>query len=650
MEPSDLTALRAPGTPTLSPDGRNAVVSVRHPDLETDEYVAHLWLVPTDGSAPARQLSYGWRDTDPRWSPDGRWLAFVRAERDPATRQVGKPQLWLLPAGGGEGRRLTDHPLGVAEPVWSPDSSRLAYTARVPEPGRYGTDEQVGPEAEPPRRITTLAFRIDNLGFYIDRRSHVWVVDIDGGEPVRVTTGDHDHSGVDWSPDGELLAFVAARHPEAGNDVRSDVWVCRPDGSGLRALTAGGLSAGLPRFGPDGGTVYFVAIDLGAGDRAIVCRNSGLWSVPVDGGPPGTHSAAPERLTDRDAHHLARPAGMIETTPDGVLFTDEHRGSIRLVRVPYAGGAPEVPVDGERQVIGMATAGGVTAVTVSEPSHPGELAVLDGGDLKMLTSFNEAFGSTIGVRPMAELTATAPDAYPVHGWVLRPDGPGPHPVLLLIHGGPFFQYGWTLFDEAQVYAGAGYAVVMGNPRGSSGYGQAHAQAVKGNVGEVSATDLLALLDAALAGDPALDRTRIGVMGGSHGGFMTTWLAAHHGDRFRAAISERAVNAIDSFTGSADIGWFFADDLYGPDRHRQREQSPLSHADQINIPMLLIHSEQDWRCPVEQAQRLYVALKRRGVPVELLLFPGEGHELSRSGRPRHRLARFEAILDWWSRHL
>jgi dipeptidyl aminopeptidase/acylaminoacyl peptidase len=191
---------------------------------------------------------------------------------------------------------------------------------------------------------------------------------------------------------------------------------------------------------------------------------------------------------------------------------------------------------------------------------------------------------------------------------------------------------------------------MGNPRGSSGYGEAHAQVVRGNVGEVSATDLLALLDAALAGDPSLDRTRVGVMGGSHGGFMTTWLAAHHGDRFRAAISERAVNAIDSFTGSSDIGWFFADDLYGPDPAQQAAQSPLSYVDRIDIPVLIIHSEHDWRCPVEQGQRLFVALKRRGVPVELLLFPGEGHELTRSGRPRHRLARFEAVLDWWSRHL
>lgn len=650
MKPSDISAFRLLGTPTLSPDGRQAVVSVGRPDLDADGYPAQLWLAPTDGSAPARQLTHGWRDAAPVWSPDGRWLAFVRFERDPASGTTSKPQLWVLPAAGGEARRLTDHPLGVSGPpavrgpVWSPDSRRIAYPARVPEPGRYGTDPDVSPEAEPPRRITTLRYRIDDLGYLVDRRSHVWVVDLDGTDPVQVTAGDVDHGGLDWSPTGDLLAMTAARHPAAGDDLRVDVWVCRPDGSQLRALTDGGLGAGQPRFTPDGTTVCFVAIELGDGDRTSVCRNHGVWSVPADG------SAPPRRLTDPEWYTLARPAGMIEATPDGVLFPAEHRGAIQLLRVPYDGSEPEVAVDGERQVIGATSTAGVTAVTVADPTRPAELAVLDGAELRRLTSFHDAFGTGIEVRPMQELSATAPDGHPVHGWLLRPAGQGPHPVVLMIHGGPFFQYGWTLFDEAQVYAGAGYAVVMGNPRGSSGYGQAHARAVMGDVGAVSAADLLALLDTALAQEPALDRTRVGVMGGSHGGFMTTWLAAHHGDRFRAAISERALNAIDSFTGSSDIGWFFADDLYGADPDQQRTQSPLSYADRIAIPMLIIHSERDWRCPVEQAQRLFVALKRRGTPVELLLFPGEGHELTRSGRPRHRVARFEAVLDWWSRHL
>jgi dipeptidyl aminopeptidase/acylaminoacyl peptidase len=218
----------------------------------------------------------------------------------------------------------------------------------------------------------------------------------------------------------------------------------------------------------------------------------------------------------------------------------------------------------------------------------------------------------------------------------------------MIHGGPFTQYGWMLFDEAQVYADAGYAVVYTNPRGSSGYGREYGAWIKGDVGARSMSDLMVLLDDALA-RPELDSNRLGVLGGSHGGFMTSWIVGHT-DRFKAAVSERAVNAIDSFEGSSDIGWGFGHDLYGPDRAKWWEMSPLAYADDIVTPLLIVHSEQDWRCPVEQAQRLFVALRQRDAEVEFLLFPGEGHELSRSGLPSHRVARFDAIVEWFDRYL
>jgi dipeptidyl aminopeptidase/acylaminoacyl peptidase len=232
---------------------------------------------------------------------------------------------------------------------------------------------------------------------------------------------------------------------------------------------------------------------------------------------------------------------------------------------------------------------------------------------------------------------------------VTPPGTGPHPVLLLVHGGPHSAYTPALFDEAQMYAGAGYAVVMGNPRGSAGYGHQHGRSVIGGLGTVDVDDLLALLDAALDRSEC-DASRVGVMGGSYGGFMTSWLCSHAEGRFTAAISERAVNAWDSFAGSSDIGYYFARAYVGADRDSQWRASPLAYADDIAVPLLIIHSEQDWRCPLEQGQRLFVALKSRGAEVEMLVFPGEGHELSRSGRPRHRRQRFDAILDWWSRYL
>ena len=292
--------------------------------------------------------------------------------------------------------------------------------------------------------------------------------------------------------------------------------------------------------------------------------------------------------------------------------------------------------------------GSVLVAVIATPSTAGELVLLGDGDPRVLTDYAKPLQDK-GVRPMIELETTAPDGYPVHGWLVLPEGEGPHPVLRVVHGGPFTQQEWAVFDEAQVYAAAGYAVVVGNPRGSAGYGQAHGHAITHGFGTVDVDDVLALLDKALE-RPDLDASRVGIMGGSYGGFMTSWLAAHHGERFKAAWSERAVNAWDSMVGSSDIGYFFVDAYIGASPEVQRDRSPLSYAAQISMPFAVVHSEQDWRCPLEQAERMFVALRRAGAPAEMLVFPGEGHELSRSGRPRHRVQRFEAVLEWWSRHL
>jgi len=636
VKPSDLALLRLVGPPAIAPDGRHVVAAVTRIDLDADQYQGELWLTGTDGSAdPPRKFTEGPHDRSPRYSPDGRWLAFLRS--DPADTPA---QLYVMPVAGGEPRRVTDHVLAVGEPVWSPGSDRIAYVSRVPAEGRYLAKRGGRPaEKEPPRRITKLRYRTDNIGFTIDRPSHVFVVDpfVSSPSPSQVTGGDFDHQDVAWSPDGQLLTFAAGRHEESGDDLRADVWVCAADGSGVRPLTGGGLAANGPVFSPDGAVVYFAAVSLGQGGMIIPGSNCGIWAVPADGSRPA------RRVTDEERFHHAQGPSLVPAA-DGILFTNDDRGAVTLLELPYDGGEPRTLLGGRRVVQGFSVAAdGTIAAAAADPGSVGELALLRDGEVRKLTSFGPEFAAAAGICPMQEVNATAPDGYPVHGWLVMPAGSGPHPVLLMIHGGPFAQYTWSMHDEAQVYAGAGYAVVMGNPRGSSGYGQAHGRYITGDVGARSAADLMALLDAALA-EPGLDGSRVGVLGGSHGGFMTTWLAGHVGDRFRAAVSERAVNAIDSFSGSSDIGFRFAHGLYGQDPAGWAAQSPLSYADSISIPMLIIHSEQDWRCPLEQAQRLFVALKLRGAPVEMLLFPGEGHELTRSGLPSHRVARFEAILD------
>jgi dipeptidyl aminopeptidase/acylaminoacyl peptidase len=645
MRPNDLALLRTPGVPTVSPDGRIAVVAVGRPDLEADEYRSQLWAVPTDASAPARPLTSGHQDSAPAFSPDGRWLAYLSAEPG------GRPQIWLLPTAGGAPRRLTDHHLGAGAPVWSPDSRRLAYTARVPEHGRYGTVDGVGPGAEPPRLITTLQYRRDAVGFLDDRRSQVFVLTLPADfeddteplpEPVQVTTGDADCADVTWRPDGAELAFVSARHPRADRDLVRDVYAVGSDGSGLRKVTASRGDCALPAYDDTGRLIYVTAVpDLGPDGVDFVARQAVPCRVDAVGG-------ALKPLLDPELEHRGDETPATVLAGGAVLVGLQRRGAVELVRVPLDGGTPEALVDGPFTVRSFAAASGVVVAVVAHDRSAGELIAISPGSRRLLTAFGQRLGETGRLHRMREQTAEAPDGYPVHGWVTTPPGPGPHPVLLTIHGGPFAQYGWSLFDETQVYVSAGYAVVQCNPRGSSGYGSAHGRAIRGGFGELDAEDVLAFLDAALD-DPQLDAERVGVMGGSYGGYLTALLIGRT-SRFAAAITERAFLDPVSFVGSSDIGWSFPDQYLGTDPERLAAQSAMTTARSITTPTLVIHSEEDWRCPVEQGARLYVELKRRGVPSELLLFPGEGHEMSRSGRPKHRLARFEHVLRWWARWL
>ncbi|MGY1833060.1 prolyl oligopeptidase family serine peptidase [Geodermatophilus sp. SYSU D01180] len=640
MRPADLALLRTPGTPAVSPDGRMAVVAVARPDLDADAYGAQLWAVPTDGSAPARPLTSGARDSAPAFSPDGRWLAYLSAAPG------GHPQLHLLPTAGGGARRLTDAPLGAGAPVWSPDSRRLAWVARVPEEGRYGTADDVPPEAEPPRLVTRLRHRVDDVGYTADRPSCVFVLDLppdpfdDTGDPPearQLTDGRGEDTDVAWSPDGGTLAFVSARHARADRDCVRDVWLVPVGGGEPRRVTRGRGECRLPAFDPAGTWVYVTARpDLGPDGLDVAGRGLTLCRVPAAGGP------LEAVLDPRDTHRGDEtPATVL--CGGAALVGVERRGSVALLRVPLDGGAPETLVEGPFTVRGVAAGDGVVVATVAHDRSAGELVAITPGRRRLLTGFGAALGATGRLHRATERTATAPDGAPVHGWVTVPDGPGPHPVLLLVHGGPFAQYGWSLLDETQVYVSAGYAVVQCNPRGSSGYGEEHARAVVGAWGDRDAADVLAFLDAALA-DPALDAERVGIHGGSYGGFLTALLLTRT-HRFAAAVVERAVTDPASFAGSSDIGWWYADAYLGAE-----PVSPLAQAAAIRTPTLVVHSEQDERCPVEQGRRLFVALQRQGVPSALLLFPGEGHELSRSGRPRHRLARFEHLLAWWDRWL
>ena len=581
MRPADLALLRTPGVPTVSPDGRMAVVAVDRPDLDADGYRGQLWAVPTDGSAPPRPLTSGARDSAPAFSPDGRWLAYLSAA--PGEH----PQVHLLPTAGGAPRRLTAAPLGAGPPVWSPDSRRLAFPARVPLDGV---------DADAPRLLTRLPPRPDD-GHPRDRPSCVFVLDLPGDPdddgvplpgPRQLTDGAGEDTDVTWSPDGGTLAFVSARHARADRDLVRDVYLVPAAGGQPRRVTRGRGRCRLPAFDPDGTTLTVTAHpDLGPHGLDLAGGGPTLCRVPVTGGPL-------EPVLDPRETHRADGTPATVVVDGAALLGAARAGAVELLRVPLDGRPPETLVDGPFTVRGFAAGGGVVVATVAHDRSAGELVAITPGRRRLLTGFGRALGATGRLHRAAGRTVAAPDGTAVHGWVTVPDGAGPHPVVLVPSGA-----GWFLRDDVQVHASAGYAVVQCDGR--------------------DADAVLALLDSALA-DPRLDGGRVAVLGSGSAGALAALLPART-DRFAAAVVERPPSGTLPET-----------------------------LDAVRTPTLVLSAERDRRCPPEEGQRLFAALQRRGVPSELLLFPGEGADLVSGGRPRHRLARLEHLLRWWDRWL
>lgn len=658
MKAADLGLLTSVAAPTVHPGGSRAVIAVSHPSLEADATVGQLWTVALTGHAAPRRFTRGFRDSAPSFSPDGRLLAFLRSgAKAPA-------QLFVVDAAGGEPLQVTDRKLGVTEFVWSPDGRTLAFVSRVPEQGRYGTVDGIEPTAEPPRQIRTLKYQSNGLGYTNDRRSHVFTVPVpdvwgepavapvpeaDGELPARpvlaeatqLTSGDWDDHGIAYAPDGRTISFISARHATRDEDLRSSVFAVPVDGPGEpRDLTIehGDFSVLALGYGLNG-FLYFTAQDVGTSGRDFVGRNGALYVIDAPG-------EAPRRLTDPETVDLTE-TDIVASRDDAVLVRDRSRGASVLAEVSAAGELRRL-TDDTAVVSAEAVAGDVLVAVIADAGTNGELVLLGEGGAHRLTDFSRPLREQ-GIREPRELTVTGRDGYPVHGWVVVPEGDGPHPVLLNIHGGPYAAYTGSLFDEAQVYAEAGYAVVMCNPRGSAGYGQEHGRVIRHAMGTVDFGDVIDFLEGALEATPRLDRERLGIMGGSYGGYLTAWTIAHD-HRFAGAIVERGYLDPEAFVGTSDIGSFFSDEYVGTDPERIRAQSPQAVAAHVRTPTLVLHSASDLRCPLGQAERYYATLKRAGVETELLIFPGEDHELSRSGRPRHRRQRFDAILDWWARHL
>ncbi len=660
MKPSDIVSLTNVSDPQLSPDGSHVAYVVSRIDEDANTYRSQIWVVATDGSSPARALTAGThRDSSPRWSPDGRQLAFTSARaKDPAGKT--KASLHLLPFGvPGETVTLAEADEGFGGLTFSPDGAWLAVSHRVR--GEHYQSDEIG--RRPPRKIESLEFMLNGEGFVFDRPSNIHVVPTDGSAGLRNVAPCSSQCGAPaWFGDSRRIAFAVE---EPGTSFSTDIAVVD--------VGAAPVDGAAPYTLLTDGSGRFTSPLVVEGDERIVASgHDDVWWFPQNG-HLGTLEVdavgTPEWITqDIDRTWMPFMAGQAPMwMADGAILAGiEDRGNIHLYRVTLDDEPAKLVIGGDRSVTGWAAGEldgkTVVAFTATSRTAPTELFVAIDGAETQLTNVSASFVARTAPQSGEHFLAES-DGHEVDCWLYTPHDFDPsktYPMLFNIHGGPFTQYGNYYFDEFQMEAAAGYVVLCSNPRGGSGRDNAWSAAILGPKHRAAGTgwggadydDCMAVVDAALERYDFIDPNRLGVLGGSYGGYMTTWIVTHS-DRFAAACSERAANNLLSLEFASDIAGVFSSEM-GPtfvdDPDEYVRMSPTTYVKDLNTPLLIVHSEEDLRCPVDQATQLFVACQLLGKEVEYYLFPGETHELSRSGTPLHRKQRAELILDFFDRHL
>ena len=633
IRPDDFKLYSLLSEPSFAPDGKRVAFSARRANMKDDSYDSEVYITDLRGGELVAFTS-GKKDSDPKWSPDGSSILFL------SRRNFGKDDkgnaLYTIPSGGGEARLLYRAETGVESPEWAPGSKEVFFASGVAKKDKD--------DVKVIRRIT---FWFNGLGFTYNVRKHLFKVDLVTGKTTQLTRGAFSVVGYAISHDGKRVAYLANT-----NDLKpyiADLFVMDLSSRRTKKLTHSNMELSALAWSPDDSKLAVAGDDLPSG----FASHTRIWTLDTR-----TRAISLAEKVDRnkgnglnsDARAKAHGPGSIVWETDGIYFLQADGGSVHVYRMS-PGKNPELVVGGNRSVEGFDVKGGKVAFVSMDSSHLEELYLRDGRETA-LTSLNSKVYDEVDVLGSERVSFRASDGATIEGWVMLPRSKAKVPGILYVHGGPKTAFGYSFMHEFQAFAGAGYAVIYLNPRGSDGYSEKFAD-IRGKYGTRDFEDLMEGLDHVLKTYPQIDGSRLGIAGGSYGGFMTNW-AVGHTDRFRAAVTDRSIASWASMWGVSDIGPWFTDDQIGGDPWNAEEKllsdSPLRYVPNVKTPLMLVHSMEDYRCPMVEGIQFFTALKRMGKEAELVLFPGENHDLSRVGKPKHRVARLSHYIRWFDSHL